>query len=149
MCSVRAGRRRCAYIGAGPLVLAISAVMDAVRRGRCDELDLRKWPWQPRLERDNLRFVLAVLATKIRNSGRCQGSTAAVVGKSYEGFLISEPVVGRGMVIFRDPNGRRMVTTSVRRVLTTGEQLLYVETENSVYRLAILDQGAQPASATG
>ncbi len=94
--------------------------------------------------------MLAVLATKIRNSGRCQGSTAAVVGKSYEGFLISEPVVGRGMVIFRDPNGRRMVTTSVRRVLTTGEQqLLYVETENSVYRLAILDHGAQPASATG
>lgn len=123
--------------------------MYPVRRGHCDELDPRKWAWQPRLARDNLGFVLAVLATKIRNSGRSQGSTAAVVGKSYEGFLISEPVVGRGMVIFRDPNGRRMVTTSVRRVLTTGERLLYVETENSVYRLAILDHGAQPASATG
>lgn len=45
------------------------------------------------------------------------------------------------MVIFRDPNGRRMVTTAVRRVLTTGEDnVLYVETENSVYRIAILDQ---------
>lgn len=94
--------------------------------------------------------MLAVLATKIRDSGKSPGSTAAVVGKPYEGFLIAEPVVGRGMVIFRDPNGRRMVTTAVRRVLTTQErQLIYVETENSIYRLAILDQQAQPASATG
>ena len=94
--------------------------------------------------------MLAVLATKIRNSGKHQSSTATVIGKSYEGFLISEPVVGRGMVIFRDPNGRRMVTTSVRRVLTTSEQrLLYVETENSIYRLAIQELEARPASATG
>ena len=42
------------------------------------------------------------------------------------------------MVLFRDPNGRRMVTTAVRRVLTTAEEsVLYVETENSVYRLSI------------
>jgi hypothetical protein len=42
------------------------------------------------------------------------------------------------MVIFRDPNGRRMVTTAVRRVLTTGEDnTLYVETETSVYRISI------------
>lgn len=66
---------------------------------------------------------------------------ATAIGKAYEGFLISEPVVGRGMVIFRDPNGRRMVTTAVRRILTTeARRLFYVETENSVYRLAILDQ---------
>jgi hypothetical protein len=40
------------------------------------------------------------------------------------------------MVIFRDPNGHRMVTTPVRRVLgdASGEQI-YVETENSVYLL--------------
>jgi hypothetical protein len=83
--------------------------------------------------------VLAVLATKIRSNG--EGSVATAVGKGYEGFLISEPVVGRGMVIFRDPNGRRMVTTAVRRILTTEQRrLFYVETENSVYRLAILDQ---------
>jgi len=88
--------------------------------------------------------VLAVLATKIRSNG--DGSVATAVGKPYEGFLISEPVVGRGMVIFRDPNGRRMVTTAVRRVLTTEERrLMYVETENSVYRLAILDASAHPA----
>ena len=78
--------------------------------------------------------MLAVLATKIRSNG--EASVATAVGKAYEGFLISEPVVGRGMVIFRDPNGRRMVTTAVRRILTTEQrQLFYVETENSVYRL--------------
>ena len=82
--------------------------------------------------------MLAVLATKIRSNG--EASVATAVGKAYEGFLISEPVVGRGMVIFRDPNGRRMVTTAVRRVLATSESnVLYVETENSVYRIAIVD----------
>jgi hypothetical protein len=40
------------------------------------------------------------------------------------------------MVIFRDPNGHRMVTTPVRRVLgDAGGDQIYVETENSVYLL--------------
>jgi predicted RNase H-like nuclease len=40
------------------------------------------------------------------------------------------------MVLFRDPNGRRMVTTSVRRILGGSDDgVLYVETENSVYRI--------------
>ncbi len=70
------------------------------------------------------------------------------MGRIYEGYLLSEPVVGRGMVIFRDPNGRRMVTTAVRRVLTTSEtNVLYVETENSVYRISI--RADQPTAATG
>ena len=58
------------------------------------------------------------------------------LGRVYTGFLISYPVVGRGMVIFRDPHGHRMITTPVKRVLgePTGSTL-YVETENSVYRL--------------
>lgn len=90
--------------------------------------------------------MLSVVATKIRTS-RGEGSLTTTVGRIYEGYLISEPVVGRGMVIFRDPNGRRMVTTAVRRVLTTGdENILYVETENSVYRLCIRDD--RPAAAT-
>ena len=59
-------------------------------------------------------------------------------GSALVQLFLSEPVVGRGMVIFRDPNGRRMVTTAVRRVLTTSEtNVLYVETENSVYRISI------------
>jgi len=52
------------------------------------------------------------------------------------------------MVIFRDPNGKRMVTTAVRRVLSTSDRsVFYVETENSVYRLCIHD--SRPAAATG
>ncbi len=91
--------------------------------------------------------MLAVLATKIRSNG--EASVATAVGKAYEGFLISEPVVGRGMVIFRDPNGRRMVTTAVRRILTTEQRrLFYVETENSVYRIAIVDALAARADST-
>ena len=99
--------------------------------------------------------VLAVLATKIRSNG--EGSVATAIKKPYEGFLISEPMVGRGMVIFRDPNGRRMVTTAVRRILTTAEtegqkaeherRLMYVETENSVYRLAVLDAAGHSVTA--
>lgn len=53
------------------------------------------------------------------------------------------------MVIFRDPNGRRMVTTAVRRVLTTSEtHVLYVETENSVYRLCIGEERAAAKTAS-
>jgi hypothetical protein len=58
------------------------------------------------------------------------------LGRAYTGYLISYPTIGRGMVIFRDPNGHRMVTTPVRRVLGEfGREEVYVETENSVYRL--------------
>ena len=70
--------------------------------------------------------------------------STSTVGRVYEGYLLSEPVVGRGMVLFRDPNGRRMVTTAVRRILTTSdESVVYVETENSVYRLNIRDDRGQ------
>jgi hypothetical protein len=75
-----------------------------------------------------------VTARKIRDHGRER--PAVGVGRVYSGYLVSYPVVGRGMVIFRDPNGHRMITTPVRRVLTDPDgQTVYVETENSVYRL--------------
>jgi len=91
--------------------------------------------------------VLSVVATKVRTA-REGGSLTSTVGRVYEGYLLSQPAVGRGMVIFRDPNGRRMVTTAVRRVLTTSEtNILYVETENSVYRISIREEAA--AAATG
>lgn len=104
--------------------------------------------WRSPSLRDKLAArVLSVVATKIRTSHGV-GGLSSTVGRIYEGYLLSSPVVGRGMVIFRDPNGRRMVTTAVRRVLTTGEDnVLYVETENSVYRIAIRDE--RPAAATG
>lgn len=81
--------------------------------------------------------MVSVTARKIREHVRscgreCGGSST----RAYTGFLISYPVVGRGMVIFRDPHGHRMITTAVKRVLgAPGESTLYVETENSVYRL--------------
>ena len=78
--------------------------------------------------------MVSVTARKIRDHGRERGSLG--LGRAYAGYLISYPSVGRGMVIFRDPNGHRMVTTPVRRVLGAldGDKL-YVETENSVYQL--------------
>ncbi len=85
--------------------------------------------------------MTTVTARKIRDHGKDRGvstSGAGAVGRVYNGFLVGYPVVGRGMVIFRDPNGHRMVTTAVRRVLSDSDgdgETLYVETENSVYRL--------------
>lgn len=78
--------------------------------------------------------MVSVTARKIRDHGRDHGSLG--VGRVYSGYIISYPSVGRGMVIFRDPNGHRMVTTPVRRMLGALEgDKLYVETENSVYQL--------------
>ena len=78
--------------------------------------------------------MVSVTARKIRDHGRERASLG--VGRTYAGYLISYPSVGRGMVIFRDPNGHRMVTTPVRRMLGALEgDKLYVETENSVYQL--------------
>ena len=78
--------------------------------------------------------MVSVTARKIRDHGRDHGSLG--VGRVYAGYIISYPSVGRGMVIFRDPNGHRMVTTPVRRMLGALEgDKLYVETENSVYLL--------------
>jgi hypothetical protein len=78
--------------------------------------------------------VVSVTARKIRDHGHERASLG--VGRIYAGYLISYPSVGRGMVIFRDPNGHRMVTTPVRRVLGAPDgDKLYVETENSVYQL--------------
>jgi hypothetical protein len=78
--------------------------------------------------------LVSVTARKIRDHGRDHSSLG--VGRVYAGYIISYPSVGRGMVIFRDPNGHRMVTTPVRRMLGALEgDKLYVETENSVYQL--------------
>jgi len=80
--------------------------------------------------------MVSVTARKIRNQTNERSGVA--LGRMYTGYLISYPTIGRGMVIFRDPHGHRMITTPVKRVLgePTGTQI-YVETENSVYRLEI------------
>ncbi|MFH0900391.1 MAG: hypothetical protein V2A73_07160 [Pseudomonadota bacterium] len=80
--------------------------------------------------------MISVTARKIRDHGQERSSVR--IGRVYTGFLISYPVVGRGMIIFRDPHGHRMITTPVRRVLGDSEHgTLYVETENSVYCLEL------------
>ncbi len=78
--------------------------------------------------------MVSVTARKLRDQADRSGAN----GRLYTGYLISYPIVGRGMVIFRDPHGHRMITTPVRRVLGEPDgQMIYVETENSVYRLEI------------
>lgn len=78
--------------------------------------------------------MVSVTARKIREQG--VERPRSNVGRVYTGYLISYPIVGRGMVIFRDPHGHRMITTPVKRVLgDPGGTMLYVETENSVYKL--------------
>lgn len=80
--------------------------------------------------------MVNVTARKIRDYTTDQ--SAVGLGRVYTGYLVSYPIVGRGMVIFRDPHGHRMVTTPVKRLLgETDDDLIYVETENSVYKLEI------------
>ena len=92
--------------------------------------------------------MVSVTARKIRDHGRDHGSLG--VGRVYAGYIISYPSVGRGMVIFRDPHGHRMITTPVKRVLgEPGGKMIYVETENSVYRLEIHGEPLFPMRAAG
>lgn len=63
----------------------------------------------------------------------------------FEGFLVNYPAIGRGMIIFRNPHGHRMITTPVRRVLSEeGSRHLFVETVNSVYRIEIHGEPLMP-----
>lgn len=86
--------------------------------------------------------MLSVTARKIREHGsektQSSGQPSAASSRVYTGYLVNLPQVGRGMVIFRDPHGHRMITTPVKRVLReAGGTMLYVETDNSVYRLEL------------
>ena len=92
--------------------------------------------------------MVSVTARKIRDQG--SERTSAGVGRVYTGYLISYPIIGRGMVIFRDPHGHRMITTPVKRVLgESAGKMIYVETENSVYRLEIHGEPLFPMRVPG
>ena len=98
------------------------------------------------MARTGLHRMVGVTARKIRDHGRERASVA--VGRSYSGYLVSYPMAGRGMVIFRDPTGHRMVTTPVKRVLGEPDHgWIYVETENSVYRIEFHSQHPVAASS--
>lgn len=89
--------------------------------------------------------MVSVTACKVRN--QTSERSTVDVGRRYTGYLISYPIVGRGLVIFRDPHGHRMITTPVKRVLGEPEgRMLYVETENSVYRIEIHGEPLFPMS---
>jgi hypothetical protein len=92
-------------------------------------------PLRGMLAKQERPSLVNVTARKIRDmAAECHSPSG--IGRAYSGYLVSYPSIGRGMVIFRDPKGHRMVTTPVRRVLgELGCDTLYVETENSVYRL--------------
>jgi hypothetical protein len=91
--------------------------------------------------------MVSVTARKVRD---CATHRVTVgVGRLYTGYLISYPIIGRGMVIFRDPHGHRMITTPVKRVLGEPDgQMIYVETENSVYRLEIHGEPLFPMASS-
>ena len=92
--------------------------------------------------------MVSVTARKIRDHSVERSSVG--VGRIYTGYLISYPIIGRGMVIFRDPHGHRMITTPVKRVLgEPGGRMIYVETENSVYRLEIHGEPIFPMTEPG
>jgi hypothetical protein len=93
--------------------------------------------------------MVSVTAKKIRDHHGRERQPATPGSKIYTGYLISYPVVGRGMVIFRDPHGHRMITTPVKRVLGEPDgDTLYVETENSVYHLTFHGAPLVPMAET-
>ena len=80
--------------------------------------------------------MVRITARKIRSQNR----RSSYALHQCDGFLLKLPLAGQGMVIFRGPHGHRMITTSVRRVLSATDGIsMYVETENSVYRIDVHD----------
>jgi len=71
------------------------------------------------------------------------------VGRPYSGYLISFPTVGRGMVIFsrsqRPPHGDHACAAVLSEF---GAADIYVETENSVYRLRFRSAPVVEAAAS-
>ena len=91
--------------------------------------------------------MFSVVATKIRTGG-ADAASAERGRRIYEGYLLCAPTVGRGLVLFRGRDGKRMVTSAVRRLLTTSDDsVVYVETENSVYRLLLRPENQANAVA--
>ena len=75
--------------------------------------------------------MYSVTTQKLRSGGR-----APKRRRLHHGYLLSTPVVGSSLVMFREDTGTRMVTTEVVRILTS-DRTLFVETENSLYRIAV------------
>jgi hypothetical protein len=53
---------------------------------------------------------------------------------SSRGYCITPPKLGQRMVMYNEDGRRRVVTTPVLRLFSTGDSV-YAETQNSLYRL--------------
>ena len=75
--------------------------------------------------------MFQVTAQRIRG-----GEHASLPGRLFSGYLLSVPEVGNTLVIFRESDDHRFISTEILRVMGH-DACLYVETENSTYRLQI------------
>jgi hypothetical protein len=75
--------------------------------------------------------MFSVTTEKLRSRGRKPKRR-----RQHRGFLISKPVVGNALVLFTEESGRRMVTSPITRVLGSN-RVLFIETENSLYRVTV------------
>jgi hypothetical protein len=87
--------------------------------------------------------ITPVVACKLRHHDAHSGVKP---GRIFEGHLMAEPKVGERLFLYRTA-GEQLVTTPVRRLLVEPDgREVYVETQNSVYRLT-LGQPQLPSSA--
>ncbi len=93
-----------------------------------------------------LLWVLSVVMTRLRTF---DAGLSVPSGRRVTGYLVAQPEVGRTMVLYGTGHAQRIITSTVRRVLWAGDaDTLYVETENSVYRVAVTDYAPFAIAAT-
>ena len=84
--------------------------------------------------------VMAVRTT----TNAVEGVRRAV--KKYRGHLVELPDIGSPMIMIR-PGRRQLITSSVVRVLRSCDgRMLFVQTQNSVYRLCIGESRDAPGN---
>lgn len=95
--------------------------------------------------------LLYVMATRVRedratvapkvSAEKTPNNDAFDAGTAVRGIALCEPVVGRGWVVYLEGSSRRVVTSTVQRVLMLPNQrACYIQTRNSVYRLTLLER---------
>lgn len=85
--------------------------------------------------------ITPVVACKLRQRDTRNGVRP---GRTFEGHLMAEPKVGERLFLFRSA-GEQLITTPIRRLLVEPDgREVYVETQNSVYRLILGQPQAHP-----
>ncbi|MBT8494844.1 MAG: hypothetical protein KJO07_17440 [Deltaproteobacteria bacterium] len=77
------------------------------------------------------KAMFSVTSEKLRSQGRRPKRR-----REHRGFLLTKPVVGNSLVLFREDTGTRIVTSPIIRVLGSS-RVLFIETENSLYRITV------------